>query len=289
MLQHKHMAQKPCRRMVRVGALTHGSLARYKNKVYYIFRDKYSETRLSFIEYHVWNLTRDTYKRDFELDIERGEYADHQTKEAATRHQLYKKVLHETVLVEPEDIDATYIDCLNALYTQAITGTISVEEKSTREALHVGRLKEYLKDTWLRLVTDLYTCAAKGHNYCTVHLKFPESALTNYGELPILSSHPCSDGIQRSSYKEYVSYIFFKAFCSAQRSEALRFGRCWEHRIGSGTYGYPPLQEGALPVPWASCGLAPARRESFAGYCGLLGRACGRGTFGVTHTRESQM
>lgn len=222
--------------MVRAGALTHGSVVRYNNKLYYIFRVSYAETKPAFIEYNVWNITCDAYKKEFYLDIEKGEYEDYQTSDREFKRGLFKKVFREAVLVKPEDVEAAYIDCLNALYTQAVTRTLSFEDRNAREALHCVRLKELLKESCLNLAADLYKCAGSGHNCCTITPNCTEDAITSYGKYPVYYNFPCVDGVQRSTFPAYVSYIFFRAFgkaCGQTQGEDELEQTTDQDRIGS--------------------------------------------------------
>jgi hypothetical protein len=198
--------------MLRAGDIKHGSIVRYQNKIYYVFRVSYAEDRPEFIEYHAWKITRETHKKEFYLDIVKGEYEDYQKSDQAFRRSQFKKVLREIILVDPEAAEAAYIDCLNTLYTQALARTLCIEEIVARETVHVNRFKEYLQDVLVDISRDLYTCAAKGHNCYTMRFRCTQDFLTQYGKFPILFGYPNGDGVKRDTFDAYLTYIFFKVF-----------------------------------------------------------------------------
>lgn len=188
-----------------------GSHVRFENRIYRIHHE-YS--LVYFVEYHIAKVTRTPrLDADFYLSLTDEEYRDYKHDDPLFRRSMYDRVMKEAkILADDADVESEFQDCLRAIYRLTISRQVSRQEVAERERIHRHRLRTCVEEAIVRTARFVYRLAATHHEIGTVTLRCPEKELTEKGQFAVLYEVPNMDGKQRSSYADYLRYIFAQEF-----------------------------------------------------------------------------
>jgi hypothetical protein len=188
-----------------------GSYVRFETRIYHIYIE-YS--LVYFVEYHIAKVTKvPRLEADFYLSLTNHEYHDFKHDDLLFRRSMYNRVVKEAkILADNADVEREFQDCLRAIYRLTISRQVSRQEVAERERIHRRRLRSCVEEAIVQTARFVYSLAGTHHEIGTVTMRCPETELTEKGQFAVLYEVPNLDGKQRSSYADYLRYIFAQEF-----------------------------------------------------------------------------
>lgn len=190
--------------------LKRAKYVRYNNRIYSI---EYKYDNIYFTEYHLAKLG-DIY--EFYLDISKKKYVNYSCS-SNNIEDMYNTVLQSLKITDNPQQE--YITCLEDIYRASIIAHITDAEKEQRERIHRSILRKYIYDDMKSLLSYTYKCVAKSSNTIIMRFPYSEEKFIEFNKYPILYDHTNSDGVQRSTFREYIRYIFIKEFPLAEEMQ----------------------------------------------------------------------